>query len=358
MDSGYRLRVQPEAVRACAQALQRWAERWAELGKQAQAVGGQLVEVTRAVPGERFGSFWAAQAPRWTREAECSRQLAMALEAGIARLEQAFQEAAQELHALSLNPQGSLPEIPLAVDAEGRPLSSQFEIRIAPEFLRQAGVPDETIARLQERDGQIRWYAACGPVALSVALSRLLGQPVPAPEVVDRMLSERIADSEFRGRIQQDVARRIQNGRQGVGFYTGTRDLGAAARSYGARVERATLPNGQRDPDALWQGLQERMEQGEQLMMLVQIQDNPGANPGDGRLVPYTPQGSAAVPHWVTIGGLEERTDGRYITLYNPYYNAWERYRWEEFLASVDGQVRGESWWALSVRRSNLEGSR
>lgn len=247
VEDGYRLQVQPEAVRVCAQALRQWAERWAELGKRAQAVGGQLAEATRAVPGERFGEIWTARAPRWAQKAERSRQLAMALEAGIARLEQAFQEAAQGLRALSLTPQGPLPEAPLAVDADGRPLASQFELRIDPAFLRQAGVPEETIARLHGRDREIRWYAACGPVALSVALSRLLGQPVPAQEVVNRMLAERIADSKFQGRIRNDAASRIQEGRPGMGFYTGELDLEAAARPYGAQVERISLPSGQQD---------------------------------------------------------------------------------------------------------------
>jgi len=278
------------------------------------------------------------------------------LEAGIARLEQAFQEAAQGLRALSLTPQGPLPEAPLAVDADGRPLASQFEIRIAPEFLRQAGVPEETIARLHGRDGEIRWYAACEPVALSVALSRLLGQPVPAQEVVNRMLAERIADSKFQDRIRNDAASRIQEGRPGMGFYTDELDLEAAARPYGAQVERISLPSGQQDPDVLWQALQERMEQREPLMMLVRIQEKPGPNPGDGKLVPYIPEDSATVPHWVTLDGVEEQADGRYITLYNPYHNTRERYRWEEFLASIDGQVRGESWWTLSVRRSDPGG--
>ncbi len=356
MENGYRLQVQPEAVRACARRLRQWSEQWLELGKRAQAVGGQLAEATRAVPGERFGEIWTARAPRWAQKAERSRQLALALEEGIARLEQAFQEAAQGLRALSLTPQGPLPEAPLAVDADGRPLASQFEMRIDPAFLRQAGVPDETIARLQERDGRIRWYAACGPVALSVALTHLLGQPVPAQEVVNRMLAERMADSKFRERIQSDVANRIQEGRPGMGFYTGESDLKAAARPYGAQVERISLPGGQQDPDVLWQALQERMEQREPLMMLVRIQEKPGPNPGDGKLVPYIPEDSATVPHWVTLDGMEEQADGRYITLYNPYRNTRERYRWEEFLASIDGQVRGERWWALSVQRSNSGG--
>ncbi len=141
-----------------------------------------------------------------------------------------------------------------------------------------------------------------------------------------------------------------------MGFYTDELDLEAAARPYGAQVERISLPSGQQDPDVLWQALQERMEQREPLMMLVRIQEKPGPNPGDGKLVPYIPEDSATVPHWVTLDGVEEQADGRYITLYYPYLDTRERYRWEEFLASIDGQVRGESWWTLSVRRSDPGG--
>ncbi len=357
MENGHRLQVHPEAIRSYARTLRQWAERWLELEHQAQAVGRQLSETVRAVPGERFGGSWAAQTSRRAQIAERSLGLAQALETGIARLEQAFQEAAQGLRSLSGAPSGSLPEIPLAVDANGRPIVSQFEMRVDAEILRRAGVSEDQIARLQEPDGRIRWYAACGPVALSVAL-RALGQPVPAQEAVDRMLAARMADNGFRERIQRDVASRLQKGRRGLGFYTGEEDLQAIARSYGTEMERARLPDGQHDPEALWRSLRERMGRGEQLMMLVRIQERPGAHPGDGRLVPYTtPEDPSTVPHWVTLGELEEGADGRYVTLYNPYHNTRERYRWEEFVASVDGQARGGSWWALSVRKPGAGGA-
>ncbi|WP_322800252.1 hypothetical protein [Thermoflexus sp.] len=356
MENGHRLRVHPEAVRSYAQALRQWAERWLELERQAQMVGRQLSETVRAVPGEQFGGSWAAQTPRRAQIAERSLGLAQALETGIARLDQAFQEAAHGLWSLSGAPSGPLPDIPLAVDANGRPIASQFEMRVDAEILRRAGVSEDQIARLQEPDGRIRWYAACGPVALSVAL-RALGQPVTAQEAVDRMLAERMADKGFRERIQNDVASRLQKGRRGLGFYTGEEDLKAIARSYGTEMERARLPDGQRDPEALWRGLRERLERGEQLMMLVRIQERRGAHPGDGRLVSYTtPEDPNTVPHWVTLGELEEGADGRYVTLYNPYQNTRERYRWEEFVASIDGQARGGSWWALSVRNPETGG--
>ncbi|WP_376789124.1 hypothetical protein [Thermoflexus sp.] len=357
MENGHRLQVHPEAVRSYAQALRQWAQRWLELEQQALAVNRQLSETVRSVPGEGFERAWAAQASRRAQIAERSLGLARALETGIARLEQAFQEAAQGLRSLSGTPSGSLPEIPLAVDANGRPIASQFEMRVDAEILRRAGVSEDQIARLQEPDGRIRWYAACGPVALSVAL-QALGQPVPAQEAVDRMLVERMADDGFRERIQKDVAFRLQNGRRGLGFFTGEKDLQAIARFYGVEMERAHLPDGQRDPEALWRGLRQRMERGEQLMMLVRIQERPGAQLGDGKLVSYTtPEDPNTQPHWVTLGELEEGADGRYVTLYNPYHNTRERYRWEEFVASIDGQARGRNWWALSVRKPGTGGS-
>ena len=84
-------------------------------------------------------------------------------------------------------------------------------------------------------------------------------------------------------------------------------------------------------------------------MALVRIQEKRGLQVGDGLLTSH--QASDSVPHWVAVQGLDEGPDGRYVVIGNPYFNRSERYRWEDFLAAVDGQARKERWWVLAFSK-------
>lgn len=358
------LRVSPEAVREIAQTLRRGAQQWEALIEQAQIRGRVLEGIARAVPGEQFSAFWARQYPRWRRGTEHLQRLAEVLERSMERLEEAFRAAARTVQQAATAGREVLPFVPLAlgpegypraVDAIGRPLASQFEARIATAQLLQLGVSETSLRSLLGlREGEplpesIQWNAACGPVALAMAASAVLGRSVPVEATIASML--RTADPSLQQAIRLDIQKRQGEGK--LGFYTRAADLISTAGELGLQGERASVPNGERDPEGLWQSLQARLGRGEALLTLVRIQEIRGqSDPKDGLLTSYQASDSVSVSHWVVLQGLEENSDGRFVVIGNPYFNRSERYRWEDFLAAVDQQVRKEQWWVLAFSKA------
>jgi len=354
------LQVEPEAVREIARALRQGAREWEALAQRAQGHGNALGEIARAVPGEQFRAFWARQYPRWQRGAEYLTRMAEVLERAMDRMEEAFRMAARMVQEAPTAERGALPFVPLAlspegypraVDATGRPLQSQFEARVSTAQLLQLGVSEASLRSLLGlREGQplpesIPWSAACGPVGLSMAASAVLGRSVPVEAAIASTL--RTADASLQQSIRENIQARP--GKGSLGFYTGIHDLIRAAGELGLKGEQAWVPNGEQDSEGLWRSLQERLGRGEALMALVRIQEKRGLQVGDGLLTSH--QASDSVPHWVAVQGLDEGPDGRYVVIGNPYFNRSERYRWEDFLAAVDGQARKERWWVLAFSK-------
>lgn len=149
-------------------------------------------------------------------------------------------------------------------------------------------------------------------------------------------------------------------------------DLATVARSYGVKVDRFETPRGDQHPDAVWGRLKERLGRGEDVIALVHVTGSnyseppiPNEIPGTGlrfsdertetplrpggRLRPWNSEG---VAHWVVLNRMGEHNGARFIVINNPFNNRTERYRWEDFLNAVDGQVRDDpQWWFLSIRR-------
>lgn len=386
------LRVHPNQVRERIQQLRAWRAEWAARGEQAQRTARQLGDVVRAVPGQRFEVTAAAHQAKLNRVSEHIEILARTLERALERLEGAFQQAAH-LVAQGSRAAMPLPTVPLAVDAGGNRLPSQFAVQIPADRIQalidqDSDLSPELKARLKEaiqQQPRIPYNLACGWVALSMALSHQLGRTVPAQEVVNRALE---AHPGFRKRVIRNLVEDLGKGPIAAGatdnpdesyVTTGGEDLDKVARAYGVRVKRFEVPPGEQNADAMWTHLRARLQQGEDVIALVNAtrsdrdeppipnrvpetelrfsEEHDGETlPAGGRLRPWTDsRGTAA--HWVAVNRLEEHDGKRFVVINNPFHNRTERYSWEDFLRSVDAQARTDShWWFLSVQRTDTGG--
>ncbi len=402
------LRVHPEQIRGQIQRLRAWGEAWRAQAEASRRVALALAEAVQAVPGQRGGAALEALHRGLARRAEEAEQLARTLERALERLEIAFREAAELIRAET--PGGfRLPTVPLAVGPDGRSMASQFEVsipatRIQADWLQmidRSGIPEERKAQLKaeiqamaEQGIPIPYNLACGWVALSMALSHQLGRPIPAQEVVNRALE--VAPG-FRDRVLRNLTEDLIAGRpvkadgwagmrkaEAEYVTTGFVDLAPVARSYGLELEKFKTPTGEH-PDELWDRLNQRMQRGETVIALVNANPSnwgespirneiPGTGlrfsderkeaelPPGGRLRPWD---SGGVSHWVVLNRLEEHQGERFVVINNPLNNRTERYRWQDFLKAVDGQVRvkvvngqvqaNPSWWFLSVHQKTGE---
>ncbi|HXF70623.1 MAG TPA: hypothetical protein VNK89_12550, partial [Thermoflexus sp.] len=351
-----------------------------------------LGDVVRAVPGQRFEVTAAAYQVKLNQVSEHIEVLARTLEEALERLEGAFQQAAH-LVAQGSREAMPLPTVPLAMDVKGNWLPSQFTVQIPADRIQalidqDANLSPELKAQLKEaiqRQPKIPYNLACGWVALSMALSHQLGRMVPAQEVVDQALE---AHPDFRKRVIRNLVEDLGKRPIAAGaadqpsesyVTTGEKDLNEVARAYGVRVGRFDVPPGEQNADAVWDHLQGRLQQGEDVIALVNATQSdhgepplrnqvPGTAlrfseehdgetlPAGGRLRPWT-DSQGTIAHWVVVNRLEEHDGKRFVVINNPFHNRTERYPWEEFLQSVDAQARaGSQWWFLSVRRTEMEG--
>lgn len=407
------LRVHPERIREQIQRLRAWGEAWRAQGEASRQTARALMEVVQAVPGQRGGAVLEALQGRLARQAEVAEQLARVLEQALERLETAFREAAELIRAET--PGGfRLPTVPLAVGPDGRAMASQFEVsipaaRIQADWLQmidRSDIPEARKAQLKaeiqamaEQGIPIPYNLACGWVALSMALSHQLGRPIPAQEVVNRALE---VHPGFRDRVLRNLTADLVAGRtvkadrlagmrearaekdRAEYVTTAFEDLAPVARSYGLEMEQFATPN-DKHPDELWDRLNQRMQRGETVVALVNATGSnrdepyirneiPGTGlrfsderkeaelPPGGRLRPWD---SGGVSHWVVLNRLEEHQGERFVVINNPLNNRTERYRWQDFLKAVDGQVRvkvvngqvqaNPSWWFLSVHQKTGE---
>ncbi|MFN3928729.1 MAG: hypothetical protein ACK4OK_03745 [Thermoflexus sp.] len=385
-------RVHPNQVRERIQQLRAWRAEWVAKGEQAQRAARQLGDVVRAVPGQRFEATVTVHQAKLTAVSERIEALARTMEQALERLEGAFRQAAH-LVAQGSREAMPLPTVPLAMDARGNRLSSQFAVQIPADRIQawidqDSDLSPELKAQLKEaiqQQRRIPYNLACGWVALSMALSHQLGRTVPAQEVVHQALE---VHPGFRKRVIQNLVEDLGKRPIAAGAadnpdeaYVTTRgeDLDEVARAYGVRVERFLAPPGEQNADAMWDHLRGRLQRGEDVIALVNATQSdygepplrnqvPGTSlrfseehggetlPAGGRLRPWT-DSQGTIAHWVVVNRLEEHDGKRFVVINNPFHNRTERYPWEEFLRSVDAQARtGSHWWFLSVRRTAAGG--
>ncbi|MCS7352176.1 hypothetical protein [Thermoflexus sp.] len=397
------LRVNLNRVQEDIRHLRAWRKAWDERCQVAIQTAQALAETVRAAPGREFAEAVAAGQQRWRRVGERVEALAQTLEQALARLEAAFREAASLLPAEFLRGI-QLPTLPLAIGPDGQRLSSQFDVRIPIEsirwdwigFIDTLGVSEQEKQRLKAKiqalssEVDIGYNLACGWVALSMALSRQTQTPIPVQAVIGKALS---AHPEFRMRVIRNLTEDLRLNRSpeanaSAGMFveqiekdkyvdralvtTSPEDLIAVAREFEVEAERFWTPQGDRQPEWVWEHLKARMERGEDVIALVNSTGSnyregpipnrvPGTDlrfsdgdvreslPPGGRLRPWQESG---VPHWVAINRLEERDGQRFVVVNNPFNNRAERYRWEDFLEAIDEQVRDDpQWWFVSIRR-------
>jgi len=201
-----------------------------------------LIETVRAVPGQGFQAKTTTHHQHLGLVAERVERLARTLEQALERLETAFQEAAAELREEILP--FSLTTTPLAVDALGHELPNQFVITFPTA------------------SGRIPWNTACGPVALSIALSRVRGRITPAQEVADRLVQEVWKD-------QPD--KRPSPGAKQARAMTDSWDLINTAGLYGVQGKMVSFDlAGEGDPsEKAWNDLQRLTRQPGAVMVLV-----------------------------------------------------------------------------------------
>lgn len=386
------LRVHPNQIRERIQQLRAWRAEWVAKGEQAQRTARQLGDVVRAVPGQRFEVTAAAYQVKLNQVSEHIEILARTLEQALERLEGAFQQAAH-LVAQGSREAMPLPTVPLAMDAGGNRLPSQFAVQIPADRIQalideDSGLSPELKAQLKEaiqQQHRIPYNLACGWVALSMALSHQLGRAVPAQEVINQALE---VHPDFRKRVIQNLVEDLGKRPIAAGaadnpgesyVTTGEKDLNGVARAYGMQVERFNVPSGEQNADAVWDHLRGRLQRGEDVIALVNATRSdrgepplrnqvPGTTlrfseeysgetlPAGGRLRPWT-DSQGTIAHWVVVNRLEEHDGKRFVVINNPFHNRTERYPWEDFLRSVDAQARaGSQWWFLSVRRTDTGG--
>jgi len=332
--------IDRDLVQQLARALRAGHARWMETLAHAHRARQALAATVQAAPGRAFEAAAAHAAHRLQHGGERLRRLAETLEKALQRLEAAFAEAARPLEEGWIAP--PLPTTPLAVDGSGAPLPHQFALRF--------------------RSGEVDlpWSTACGPVALSMALSRLAGRPIPAQEVADRLVQQTQMKPE-----QPPGEERAIN-------YTGVMHLQAAAQAYGVAGRKVELEGS--SAEAAWEALQAQIIRPRTAVMaLVTAQSRTtdwtdgwrgmdgtpaagvvvteGKQVGDGgiltgRAVPR----AGETAHWVVVDRLEEREGERYVVVNNPFYNRQERYRWDLFWDSINKDARhGSQWWIVRL---------
>lgn len=340
------LRIHREAIQETIRQLRTWSARWEETRGQAQRAAQAMVDAAQAAPARAFEAATARTLHQLQQSGERIRLLADILEQALHRLEEAFLQAAQIMSGEWIAP--PLPTTPLAVGASGRPIPNQF------------------VLQFPTPQGPIPWATGCGPMALSMALSRLTRYPIPAQEVANRLV-------EITGKAPE-----VEGGRATA--LTTTRDLISTANAYGIHGERVSLRG--RSSEEAWQELQGLVRQPVAVMALVTAKSSTTSatrdnadwesyglkapeiivseedrKKGDGGILTGSngkykngKDKPGEIAHWVVIDRLEERDGKRYVVVNNPYHNRQERYSWEHFWESMNHQARGEDrWWVLKL---------
>ncbi|MER3401168.1 MAG: hypothetical protein C4313_08620 [Thermoflexus sp.] len=355
VDHGRSLRLDLTEARQALRAMEGRAAHLLETLEAAGRMGEAASGAVRALPGERFHHAFPAAVRAGMRELERARGMARALEEALACLEAAFQNAARRL-AFPASVLPHLAATPLAVDASGRPLPDQFAIRMTAA-------------------GSVPWTAACGPVALSMALSHVLGRPIPAQEVADRVAPYALARTAQKEGVTVPALIQQIRARGKAGVYTAASDLLAASQAYGVSGDKVFLSRA--SPEEGWQGMKQLLDRPGAVIALVRALDTDQAwaapkglpvevvaDPSDrwGRAAPSggvltahrNEKGTTA--HWVVVDRLEEHEGRRYVVINNPYHNRQERYAWEDFWRAIDQQAFREDqpgqWWVLHLRPS------
>jgi hypothetical protein len=334
------VRIDRDGVREVARALRAAHARWMETLAQAQRARQALAAAVQAAPGRAFEAAAAQTAHRLQQGGERLLRLAETLEKALQRLEEAFAEAARAVEEGWIAP--PLPTTPLAVDGSGEPLPNQFVLRFRAE-----GV-------------DLPWNAGCGPMALSMALSRLKGRPIPAQAVADRLIQE----TKMKPQKPPGEERAIN--------YTRAEDLQKTARAYGVEGRKVDLDGS--SSEAAWEALQAQIIRPRTAVIALVTAKSQTTNwtdswqgadgrpaeaivltekkqTGDGGILTghALPQ-AGETAHWVVVDRLEERDGERYVVVNNPFYNRQERYPWAHFWSSVNHQAReGNRWWVLAL---------
>jgi hypothetical protein len=334
------VRIDRDGVREVARALRAAHARWMETLARAQRARQALAAAVQAAPGRAFEAAAAQTAHRLQQGGERLLRLAETLEKALQRLEEAFAEAARAVEEGWIAP--PLPTTPLAVDGSGEPLPNQFVLRFRAE-----GV-------------DLPWNAGCGPMALSMALSRLKGRPIPAQAVADRLIQE----TKMKPQKPPGEERAIN--------YTRAEDLQKTARAYGVEGRKVDLDGS--SSEAAWEALQAQIIRPRTAVIALVTAKSQTTNwtdswqgadgrpaeaivltekkqTGDGGILTghALPQ-AGETAHWVVVDRLEERDGERYVVVNNPFYNRQERYPWAHFWSSVNHQAReGNRWWVLAL---------
>jgi hypothetical protein len=334
------VRIDRDGVREVARALRAAHARWMETLARAQRARQALAAAVQAAPGRTFETAAAQTAHRLQQGGERLLRLAETLEKALQRLEEAFAEAARAVEEGWIAP--PLPTTPLAVDGSGAPLPNQFVLRF-----RAKGV-------------DLPWNAGCGPMALSMALSRLKGRPLPAQAVADRLIQE----TKMKPQKPPGEERAIN--------YTRAEDLQKTARAYGVEGRKVDLDGS--SSEAAWEALQAQIIRPRTAVIALVTAKSQTTNwtdswqgadgrpaeaivltekkqTGDGGILTghALPQ-AGETAHWVVVDRLEERDGERYVVVNNPFYNRQERYPWAHFWSSVNHQAReGNRWWVLAL---------
>jgi len=334
------VRIDRDGVREVARALRAAHARWMETLARAQRARHALAAAVQAAPGRTFEAAAAQTAHRLQQGGERLLRLAETLEKALQRLEEAFAEAARAVEEGWIAP--PLPTTPLAVDGSGAPLPNQFVLRFRAE------------------DVDLPWNAGCGPMALSMALSRLAGRPFPAQAVADRLIQE----TKMKPQKPPGEERAIN--------YTRAEDLQKTARAYGVEGRKVDLDGS--SSEAAWEALQAQIIRPRTAVIALVTAKSQTTNwtdswqgadgrpaeaivltekkqTGDGGILTghALPQ-AGETAHWVVVDRLEERDGERYVVVNNPFYNRQERYPWAHFWSSVNHQAReGNRWWVLAL---------
>jgi hypothetical protein len=341
------VRIDRDGVREVARALRAAHARWMETLARAQRARQALAAAVQAAPGRTFEAAAAQTAHRLQQGGERLLRLAETLEKALQRLEEAFAEATRAVEEGWIAP--PLPTTPLAVDGSGEPLPNQFVFRF-----RADGV-------------DLPWNAGCGPMALSMALSRLKGRPIPAQAVADRLVRE----NRLGERLEQE---RQEKGHlpSTVSYYTNDAHLRKTAQAYGVEGQRVYLDGS--SSEAAWAALRDQIIRTRTAVIALVTAKSQTTNwtdswqgadgrpaeaivltekkqTGDGGILTghALPQ-AGETAHWVVVDRLEERDGERYVVVNNPFYNRQERYPWAHFWSSVNHQAReGNRWWVLAL---------
>jgi hypothetical protein len=351
------VRIDRDGVREVARALRAAHARWMETLARAQRARQALAAAVQAAPGRAFEAAAAQTAHRLQQGGERLLRLAETLEKALQRLEEAFAEAARAVEEGWIAP--PLPTTPLAVDGSGAPLPNQFVLRFRAE-----GV-------------DLPWNAGCGPMALSMALSRLKGRPLPAQAVADRLVRE----NRLGERLEQE---RQEKGHlpSTVSYYTNDAHLRKTAQAYGVEGQRVYLDGS--SSEAAWAALRDQIIRPRTAVIAlvtaksrttqygtewaaygqraaeVVLSEKDRAKGDGGILTGSSQEGAGETAHWVVVDRLEEREGERYVVINNPFHNRQERYRWDFFWKSINqGARHGSQWWVVRLEgEPNASGSK